>query len=89
VPLVYNFVETGKSPLLRASELERLGFRIVIFPASALLAVHKVVEELMRDLRRDGTTAGWLRRMKTLRESFELVGLSEHVAKAEAVSPKK
>ncbi len=26
VPLLYNFVESGKSPLLRASELERLGF---------------------------------------------------------------
>ena len=32
VPLLYNFVETGKSPLLNVSELERLGFKMVIFP---------------------------------------------------------
>ena len=38
VPLLYNYVETGKSPLLPASELERYGFKIVIYPASGLLS---------------------------------------------------
>jgi 2,3-dimethylmalate lyase len=43
VPLVYNFVETGKSPLIPAAELERLGFKMVIYPVSALLTVCRAV----------------------------------------------
>ncbi|MCS5669740.1 MAG: isocitrate lyase/PEP mutase family protein, partial [Dehalococcoidia bacterium] len=39
IPLLFNFVESGKSPLLSASELENFGFKIVIYPASALLSV--------------------------------------------------
>ncbi len=39
VPLVANLVEDGKTPLLSVAELERLGYRIVLYPVSALLAV--------------------------------------------------
>ena len=35
VPVLYNFVETGKSPLLPVAELEKLGFKLVIFPISS------------------------------------------------------
>ena len=47
VPLLYNYVETGKSPLLPAAELERLGFKIVIFPASALLTAVQAVRQVL------------------------------------------
>ena len=57
VPLLFNFVESGKSPLLSASELERFGFKIVIYPASALLSVAHVVEQVMAQLREKGTTS--------------------------------
>lgn len=57
VPLLYNFVETGKSPLIPVPELERLGFKMVIFPVSALLTVCNAVGNLMRELMRRGTTA--------------------------------
>jgi carboxyvinyl-carboxyphosphonate phosphorylmutase len=76
VPLLYNVVETGRSPLLSAHELERLGFKIALFPASALLAVTRLVGELMSDLRERGTTEGWLPRMASIEECFEVAGLS-------------
>ena len=57
IPLLFNFVESGKSPLLSASELERFGFKIVIYPASALLSVTHVVEQVMAQLKEKGTTA--------------------------------
>ncbi|MEE2881165.1 MAG: isocitrate lyase/PEP mutase family protein [Chloroflexota bacterium] len=77
VPLLYNFVETGKSPLLSAGELEELGFKIVIFPASNLLLVTAMIQKLMGELREKGTTLGMMDQMVSLQECFELVGLSQ------------
>ncbi len=80
VPLLYNYVETGKSPLLSTYDLERAGFKIVIFPASAILSVTRVVSQLMNELREKGTTAHLLENMGTLHECFEAVGLSQMLA---------
>ena len=81
VPLLYNFVETGKSPLIPAPELERLGFKIVIFPASAFLTVAKVVTELMRELRERGTTEGLMGNMTGLVDCFDMMGLTEMLSR--------
>ncbi len=80
VPLLYNYVETGKSPLLPASELERMGFKIVIFPASALLSAVQAVQRVLAELREKGTTAHLVENMTSLRDCFEAVGLSEMLA---------
>ena len=80
VPLMYNFVETGKSPLLPAPELDRLGFKLVIFPVSALLMVCKAVSELMAQLKSTGSTEAMLDRMYSLEDCFNLVGLKELMA---------
>ena len=81
VPLLYNVVETGKSPLLSAPELERLGFKIVIFPVSALLTVCRVVNDLMRELKQQGTTAHLLNNMVSVEECFDTVGLNEMLSR--------
>ena len=80
VPLLYNFVETGKSPLLSAAELEKLGFKLVIFPVSALLTVCCSVLGLMRELKETGTTAHLLEGMVSLEQCFETVGLTGMLA---------
>ena len=80
LPLLYNFVETGKSPLIPAPELERLGFKLVIFPASALLTVGYSLARVMRELKQKGTTVGLMDNMVSLAECFESVGLSEMLA---------
>ena len=80
VPLLYNFVESGKSPLLSATELEKFGFKIVIYPGSALLAVTNVVQQLMAQLKETGTTAHLMDDMVTLEACFEAVGLSSMLA---------
>ena len=81
VPVLYNFVETGKSPLLPVSELEELGFKLVIFPISAMLAALRTMSDLMRELRETGTTAHLVAdRMVSIRECFDTVGLSDMLA---------
>ena len=80
VPLLFNFAEKGKSPMIPVPELERLGFKIVIFPGSAMLTVTKVVTEVMREIKERGTTERLADNMVTLVEFFEMVGLSETLA---------
>jgi len=77
VPLLYNFVETGKSPLLNVSELERLGFKMVIFPGSAFMSVAYTVGKVMEELKATGTTERLVSQMTPLTDAFELMGLSE------------
>ena len=77
VPLLYNFVETGKSPLLNVSELERLGFKMVIFPGSAFMSVAYTVGKVMEELKARGTTERLVDQMTPLTDAFELMGLTE------------
>lgn len=80
VPLLYNYVESGKSPLIPAAELERLGFKLVIFPGSAFMVVCRAVGDLMRELKEQGTTAHLLEGMTSLQQCFEIVGISDMLA---------
>jgi 2-methylisocitrate lyase-like PEP mutase family enzyme len=81
VPLLYNFVETGKSPLIPVAELESLGFKVVILPASAFLTVCRAVTDLMQELKLKGTTAHLLGNMFSLDEGFNTVGLDEMLSR--------
>jgi 2-methylisocitrate lyase-like PEP mutase family enzyme len=44
-PLVANIVEDGKTPLLPPDELLQIGFKIVLYPISTLLAVTRRLED--------------------------------------------
>ena len=77
VPLLYNFVETGKSPLIPAHQLQELGFKLVIFPASALMLVTRAVAGLMDEIKRQGTTSQLMNQMSSLEDCFNLVGMAE------------
>jgi carboxyvinyl-carboxyphosphonate phosphorylmutase len=80
VPLLYNFVEHGKSPLLPVAELQRLGFKIVIFPGSIMLSVLPLVRQILAEIKQRGTTEVLLDRMTDVVELFESVGLSDMLA---------
>ncbi len=49
-PLVANIVEDGKTPLLTPAVLEQIGFKIVLYPISALLAITRRLEEVYASL---------------------------------------
>ena len=56
-PLVFNWVEGGKTPRLELDRVRELGFALVIFPISTLLAASRAVADTLVHLRADGTTA--------------------------------
>ncbi|AFZ22932.1 PEP phosphonomutase-like enzyme [Cylindrospermum stagnale PCC 7417] len=59
IPLVANIVEGGKTPEISPAELQNLGFKIVFFPLTALLAVTQVMSNCFRHLKEQGTTANF------------------------------
>lgn len=58
-----NMVEGGRTPVLSVNSLRRLGFRIVIFPNSLTRLFARMGGELLGELGRTGTTAGYRDRM--------------------------
>jgi len=73
-PLLANMTEFGKSPLLSFQELSDFGCRMVIFPQSAFRISMKASEEFLRDLKKRGTQSGWIDKMQTREQLYELLG---------------
>ena len=71
--LVANMTEFGKSPLLSVERLGQLGYRIVIFPQTALRVALKAMKEVLLDLKQTGTQKGFVNRMMTRQELYELL----------------
>jgi len=76
VPVMINIVEGGRTPVLKVDELESLGFRIAIFPASACSAAVKAIQRVLKELKEKGCTDRFAENMLGLSEMFEVVGLS-------------
>ena len=77
-PLLANMVEGGKTPFLTVQELEEIGFKIVIYPRSAICAAAKAIQELMQLLKETGTTEGFLDRMITFEGHTMITGLARY-----------
>ncbi|MDP9187905.1 MAG: oxaloacetate decarboxylase, partial [Actinomycetota bacterium] len=79
-PLVANMIERGATPHLSRSELEQLGFSLIVCPLSALFAAAKAASEVLTELKERETTAGALDSMLAFDELNELVGLEARYA---------
>ncbi|MFC5498927.1 oxaloacetate decarboxylase [Caenimonas terrae] len=58
LPLVANMVEKGRTPVLTRPELEAMGYKIAIFPVTALLAAVKAMADVYRQFQQHGSSAG-------------------------------
>lgn len=73
-PLLANMTEFGKSPLLSLGQLADLGYRMVIYPQTAFRVSMFAAGQMLRDLKKSGTQAGWVDRMQTRKELYDLLG---------------
>ena len=78
VPLVANMTEFGKTPYLTVREFEDLGYRIVLFPVTALRVATKAIETMLAELKALGTQQGLLNRMHTRQQLYELLRYSDY-----------
>jgi 2,3-dimethylmalate lyase len=77
VPLLFNWAEGGKTPPVGLERLKELGYRIVIFPISALLAATHAVRAMAVELEAHGTPAEALSKIISFREFNDMMGLAE------------
>ena len=73
VPLLANMTEFGKSPLLTATELEDLGYNLVIYPVTSWRLAMKAVEDGLATIQKEGTQASVVEKMQTRQELYDLV----------------
>jgi len=78
VPLVANMTEFGKTPYLTVREFEDLGYRIVLFPVTALRVATKAIETMLAEVKALGTQQGLLNRMHTRQQLYELLRYSDY-----------
>ncbi len=77
IPLMANMVEGGKTPILPAPELEKLGFALVIFPGGIVRALAKAAEEFYCTMKAHGTTDPFRARMFDFTALNALIGTPE------------
>lgn len=80
VPLLANMTEFGKTPFMTAKEFEALGYKMVIWPVSALRIAAKAHEEFYATLRETGWAKPMVGRMQTRAELYATIGYHDFEA---------
>jgi 2-methylisocitrate lyase-like PEP mutase family enzyme len=79
-PLMANMVEGGKTPPLSATELEAIGFALVIFPGGIVRALGRMAGEYYVSLATHGTSEPFRDRMLDFTGLNDLIGTPELLA---------
>ncbi len=77
VPLLFNWADSGKSPLLPVERLQAYGYKLIIYPVSTLFAATKAMIGVVEEIRRSGTTHAYQDRMMQFPDFNRFIGLPE------------
>ena len=77
VPLLFNWAEGGKTPPVALGRLTELGYRLVIFPISTLLAATAAMRAVLDEIAVAGTPAAILGELPSFGEFNDFIGLPE------------
>lgn len=75
-PLLANMIEEGITPNLTADQLRKMGFKMVVFPLSALFSATFAIKQTLQTLKKTGTTKDLKNKMVSFQEFNDLVNLS-------------
>ena len=76
-PQLFNMASSGKTPLLVADEIAKLGFKLVIYPNWLLLAGIRAATRVLRELKTSGGVAHLSNEVASFTEFFDLLGMPE------------
>lgn len=76
-PLVANMIEGGATPVIPSATLHKMGFRIILYPLSVLFANAFASIQILKELKRSGTTAKLKKNVVSFDEFNDLVDLSK------------
>jgi len=74
LPLLANMVEGGRTPVLSQTDLESIGYKLAIFPVTALLAATQAMQAVYQGLRRQGSSAHGTVPLMPFSELTQLMG---------------
>lgn|SRR5512138_2561915 len=79
-PLLANMTEFGRTPWFTAEQFEAMGYRMVIWPVSALRVAAKAHEQLYDTLKREGVARSMVDRMQTREELYRTIDYTGYEA---------
>jgi 2,3-dimethylmalate lyase len=77
VPLLFNYAEGGKTPAVTHAFLRDLGFGLVIFPLTVLLAATEAIRSALERIRVDGTPIELVPSMLPFGAFLDFIGIGE------------
>ena len=76
-PLVANMIEGGATPLISASALNKMGFKIILYPLSVLFANTFATINILKELKKTGTTKKLRSKLVSFDQFNDLVELQK------------
>ncbi len=77
IPLLVNVFKGGKTPMLPMERLEKMGYRIAIYPSETQRAAIHAMRTALSTLKREGTTESIDAALTTFKERDKVVGLDD------------
>lgn len=74
-PLVANMIEGGATPLSSAQTLNKMGFKIILYPLSVLFANTFATMNILQELKKTGTTAKFKQKVVNFDQFNDIVEL--------------
>jgi len=80
VPLLANMTEFGRTPFFTREEFAAFGYKMVIWPVSALRVAARAQEKLYQAIARDGGAQNCIAQMLTRKELYATIGYDDFEA---------
>ena len=77
LPVLANMVDTGKTPVLPKEQLESLGYKVAIFPVTALLASVKAMHAVYSTFAEKGSSNEISSQLYDFTELSKLMGFED------------
>ena len=77
LPLLANMVEGGRTPVLGREQLEAIGYKLAIFPVTALLSAVQAMKAVYASMLQTGSSAGAATPLMPFTELTALMGFEE------------
>jgi len=76
-PLLFNWLEGGKTPPVSYDFLRTNGFKIIFFPLCTIFAANKAIREMLAGIKKNGTPEKVMNMFPTFDEFTDIVGLPQ------------
>ncbi|WP_269065528.1 isocitrate lyase/PEP mutase family protein [Rhizobium sp. C1] len=77
IPLLYNMATSGKTPFLSRTEIEQLGFKLIIYPNWLLLSACEAARQTLEVMKKEESIASVAPKVMTFKQFFDTARMSE------------